>query len=74
MRIYYSVIDCEHEGDVSYAESELIAMGARILREDYYEYEDDEDPDADHEICGCTIILDIKEEDKQKFIDYGCYC
>lgn len=72
-RLYYNVVDCEHEGDVDHAIAELLDIGAaRIILVDY-QYEDDEDPEADHEICGCTIFLEAPESEIPKLKAYGCY-
>lgn len=71
--LYYNVVDCEHEGDVNHAENELFERGAaHIIREDY-EYEDDEDPERDHEICGCTIVFDAEDKNVEKLLQYGAY-
>lgn len=72
MKFYYNIPDCEHEGDVFSAEQDLFRLGCTKIIDEDYSYEDDEDPDNDHEICGCTIIFEAPESCKQSLLNYGC--
>lgn len=72
-KFFYNVVDCEHEGDVYNTEQELFNLGAAHIISENYSYEDDEDPDADHEICGCEIVFDAPDACTEALVEYGCY-
>lgn len=55
----------ENEDDVAYQEYLLLSRGAKIL--------DTEIEMKDKEVVSATITIEVFEEDKQKFLDYGCY-
>lgn len=65
LRMYYSVPDVEHMGDVNYEENQLRKMGADVIMNDVIW--------GDDEIEEATIHIEIDPKDRVMFEDYGCY-
>ncbi|MCQ2237143.1 MAG: hypothetical protein MJZ18_09155 [Bacteroidales bacterium] len=73
IQMAYSIPDWEHDGDTDSARSELISMGAEIVKVHKERYDDPDYDDDDEEAYDVTIIFNCRPSDQKEFEKYGAY-
>lgn len=73
IQMAYNIPDWEHDGDTDSARSELIRMGAEIVKVHKERYDDPDYDDDDEEAYDVTIIFNCRPSDQKEFEKYGAY-
>lgn len=73
VQMAYNIPDWEHDGDTDSARSELIRMGAEIVKVHKERYDDPDYDDGDEEAYDVTIIFNCRPSDQKEFEKYGAY-